>query len=744
MASELELLKRFVEAYNIELPQRDFQVMMQGGSSYALDEHEQVIGLNLHNLELETLPTEVLQLEHLRSLSLYNNCLTAFPTALLDCTQLQQLSLSRNQIATIPDDIVRLKNLRFLDLTANRLKRLPETILELGLDLFWEEQEFRLEGVILQDNPLESPPVEIIKQGRDAIRVYFDNLAQPQPLNEVKVLLVGEGGAGKTSLVKRLLGEAFDADESQTHGITITPWQARPSNEDITVHFWDFGGQEIMHATHQFFLSKRSLYILVLDSRREERAEYWLKHIESFGGNSPILVVLNKIDEHPGFDVNRKFLQQKYPGIQGFCRLSCATGEGLEAFHAELCRALLGVECLHTLWPRAWFRVKAELETTTADFISYESYQAMCQRHGVTEPDSQDTLLRFLHDLGVTLHFPGLRLEHTYVLEPRWLTGGAYKIINSPQLADQQGLLALDSLPEILRQQEPNDPFYPRDKYPFIIELMKRFELCYELEGAQTILVPDLLPVQEPAFDFDDTNALQFVLQYDFLPRAIMPRFIVKRHREIQDDLRWRTGVVLEDLGFYARAVVRVDHEARRILIAVSGSHQKRDYLVTMLKTFREIHRSFEKLACDERVCLPDQPELTVSYQHLLRLEKMGQHVYIPEGASRAYQVKDLLGMVVETRTSQEMFAILRQFRTEVQGVLREFGRRFQDANTVDDRTAEDVSAWSSGFRPTSSRTWLSLRGNAFNGLKNGGSVSSPIWSFCSATLNTRNIRPFC
>jgi internalin A len=61
---------------------------------------------------------------------------------------------------------------------------------------------------------------------------------------------------------------------------------------EIKVNFWDFGGQEIMHATHQFFLSKRSLYILVLDGRKDEKPEYWLKLIENFGGDSPVLVVI--------------------------------------------------------------------------------------------------------------------------------------------------------------------------------------------------------------------------------------------------------------------------------------------------------------------------------------------------------------------------------------------------------------------------------------------------------------------
>ena len=83
---------------------------------------------------------------------------------------------------------------------------------------------------------------------------------------------------------------------------------------------------------HQFFLSKRSVYVLVLDGRRDERPEYWLQHIETFGGDSPVLVVLNKYDANPSFDINRPFLQKKYPGIIGFYRTSCSTDYGLDEF----------------------------------------------------------------------------------------------------------------------------------------------------------------------------------------------------------------------------------------------------------------------------------------------------------------------------------------------------------------------------------------------------------------------------
>jgi len=67
-----------------------------------------------------------------------------------------------------------------------------------------------------------------------------------------------------------------------------------------------------MHGTHQFFFTHHSIYLLVLDNRGDNvyaDAEYWLTLIESFGGDSPIIVVLNKIKERP-FEVNRRALQR--------------------------------------------------------------------------------------------------------------------------------------------------------------------------------------------------------------------------------------------------------------------------------------------------------------------------------------------------------------------------------------------------------------------------------------------------
>jgi len=169
-----------------------------------------------------------------------------------------------------------------------------------------------------------------------------------------------------------------------------------------------------------------------------------------------------------------------------------------------------------------------------------------------------------------------------------------------------------------------------------------------------SILIPDLLPVQKPDFAFDTTRAVQFRIDYRFLPRSVMPRFIVNRHQEIQDELRWRKGVILKNEQFNASALITADDEERQIFITVNGN-QRRDYFATILKTLRTIHNSFEveKLGIDERVCLTDNPKLTISLTHLYRLEKLGQRDYIPEGAEKDYLVRELLG-TVETENHEE------------------------------------------------------------------------------------------
>jgi len=623
--------------------------------------------LNLDDNRFPNVPPEIGQLKELRYLSIQNSLLTSLPPQIGKLKKLNKLRLQNNQITSLPPEIGQLEKLKELDLSNNQITNLPTEIGKLK----------HLETLSLDGNPIDTPPPEIVKQGAKAVVEYFKTIEKEElrAVNEVKVLFVGGGGSGKTSLVKQLFGKEFDHKESKTHGIRICKgvieeekntfpikeWEEGYDEyeKNIAVNFWDFGGQQIMHATHQFFLSERSLYILVLDGRKEEDAEYWLKHIESFGGDSPIIVVMNKIDEQP-YDLDRRFLQRKYKEIKGFYPVSCSTRIGIDILAEYLIETLSSIDHVKTMWPVSWFNVKNDLKDMKKEkkhFIGLDDFIALCKRHGIKNEKNQEVLVDFLHDLGVVLHFRDFQLLDTHVLEPGWVTEGVYKIINSEFLSKSNGLLSLSLLKQILNKKDKNDYHYPSNQHRYFIDLMKKFELCYMIDN-ESVLIPDLLEKQEPDVDLDynmDTD-INFLIDYDFLPKSVIPRFIVRMNKDIKKNsemvsLQWRTGVVLEDKTYGSIAVIIADEKDKVIKIYVDGQ-QKREYLSVIRHAFLTINSSFNfRNKPVEKVPLPDNAKIATGYNHLLRLEKLGIEEFLPEGSEKNYNVKELLGSVnVETK----------------------------------------------------------------------------------------------
>ncbi len=634
--------------------------------------------LHLTNNRFVSLPNELFQLTNLTWLNLNSNQLTKLPQEIGLLTNLKELHLHKNQIIRLPAKIGQLIQLELLDLGGNRLTKLPITIGQLAklTQLYlWENPLNRLPSTICQlaklttlnlwGTPITFPPLEIAEKGIEAIRQYFISLDKGErPLNEVKIILVGEGAAGKTSLVKQLLGQPIDGGEKTTPGINIQDWEPYCDGKQIRVNIWDFGGQEIQHATHQFFLSKRSLYVLVLNSRKDERTEYWLRHIEAFGGDSPVLVVLNKQDENPAFDVNRAFLQKKYPSIREFFSTSCKTGKGIADFRKALLTELTTMPMLKTIWPANWFVVKRKLEDMDNSYISANEYRKICKEAGITDKQPCETLIDFLHDLGVAVHFRDFILDAMHVLDPLWVTTAVYKIITAEKMVDSTGFLRLKHLGEILPQDDSENFSCPPETYPFIMRLMQKFELCYPV-GEEAVLIPQLLSVSEPEFNFKQDGSLRFALSYpDFLPPSVFPRFMVKVYRDIEDGFRWRTGVVLNDKIRNAQALVKADVEARSISIWVQGE-RRREYLNYLRYQLADINSSFEKLKVMELVPMPDNQDITADYVTLLECAKNDIDKYIPTGATKVYSIIELLGLV-QPKDAGELINLLKMIGIEL------------------------------------------------------------------------------
>ncbi|MEA5603737.1 COR domain-containing protein, partial [Nostoc sp. UHCC 0252] len=485
----------------------------------------------------------------------------------------------------------------------------------------------------LSGNKITNIPLEILNS-KDAKKIlnYLRQIrtSETRPLHEAKLLLIGQGSVGKTSLIERLIRDKYDKNQPQTDGLNVETWNVQVNSKDIRLNVWDFGGQEIYHATHQFFLTKRSLYLLVCNCRtseEENRIEYWLKLIESFGGESPVIIVGNKKDEQP-LDINRKALREKYPNIQAIIETSCQDNIGIDELRTAIFQQVGNLKEVYDLLPLTWFEVKQQLESMPQDFITYNRYIGICHENKIPEEQNQDQLIDLLHRLGLVLNFREHPiLKNTNVLKPNWVTEGIYALLSDETLKIKtKGIFTPTDLTRILNPER-----YPTERHGYLIELMKEFELGFALECyPPQFLIAGLLPKDQPDETELHGEILEFQYHYKVLPESIISRFIVNTHEKIHKQIYWRSGVMLqyqENNEIYNIARIKADPEDKKIFITISGRKETRRLFLGILRdVFKRIHKSLPNLEITEWVPVPNYPDYDpLKYSELLGLEEMGE-----------------------------------------------------------------------------------------------------------------------
>jgi internalin A len=548
-------------------------------------------------------------------------------------TALEHLAVSSTKVSDLSPlaHLKALKELMVGDTKVSDLRPLKGFI-EKGTKVKWSIYDGQ-SGIFVKNCPLTNPPQEIVEQGNAAILSYWEQIEQQgkaEEINETKLLIVGEGGTGKTTLFEKLKDPSHNPvthPTAETVGINIL--EGLPIKGDFRANLWDFGGQELQYMTHQFFLTPRALYVLLMDARNESpNLAYWFKIISLLGRDSDgekahLLLVFNKkkgttgtpqyqdLLKHYAADFDYKFLEVDFADNN---------------FEWDFLRQTIEqrLQSLAIKMPPQWLPIRDALREAakTQPHITMQQFADICTAHQVPKEQDQIVGIKALHKLGQVLYFDEKGLRQHLILSPKWAVTGIYTFLNDGRIKERNGHFTEAEFVALLADKAVDDRRYSQADADLILQLMTRdhFDICYQSRNGGYIAA-QLLPDNRPSPQFvwhtegSESGALQFRYQYPTMPKGLISRLIVRLsdHIEVVDGVEvvWKKGAVLrfEKDGQTCRVWVREDDDEsktglRQIIIEVMGEPTYRKFALQKVRDeVEDLHkRWFRNIHADEIV----------------------------------------------------------------------------------------------------------------------------------------------
>ncbi len=497
---------------------------------------------------------------------------------------LNWLDVSRNALTAFIAE-GRYPALHYLDLSDNQLHQFSARKLT----------DFpKLELLFLQGNQLSST-MQAFASERGSCLADMQRLQRElgkgmTENNEFKVLLVGNGGVGKSCLVERLVYGTFEKQHRSTEGVALT--QYHPDGYPYVLNLWDFGGQDIYHATHRLFMQADAIYLVLWDEQTrqnpvsiltedgEEREYtnhplgYWLHYVRHQGGESPIIVVKTKKAENDDPHPELQNLKKEYK-VHAFTSVDSKLDNKYEnGFHR-----LLGLidEVIHTKvgiereLPQNHADLRQHLRTLQqqgSKLLTQEAYEDIAALYDVEEP--MKVLVQWLVPTGVVFHRAGY-FGDAVILDQGWAVEAIYAVFNRNRgeyfrLKDvqrRQGHFSGADLQRVWRAKK-----YVEAEQELLLQFMLSCELCFEVTekpeaeryhstpfADRRFVAPQMLLEEEPSSAEllrQEANRLHVRYRHDFLHYGIIQGFIVRTQQSAEVRDIWQQGIVLQENGAYA------------------------------------------------------------------------------------------------------------------------------------------------------------------------------------------------
>ena len=729
-------------------------------SEFSLTALPESIG-NLTNLQelvisgnsLTTLPESIGNLTYLHSLSIWGESLTSLPDWIGNLTNLQSLSISYTSLTFLPDWIGNLTNLQKLDISGNSITSIPESIgnlinlkkldlSDLTLDAIpksigLRDMKFTDDisdylfvdnaSVFLDNTTLTEQPISFFLETPNLIP---DLYAEQVPLHESKVIFLGDGGEGKSYTIKRIMHGGEPETEqnpyktSETPGVEIIDMPTAYGDEHFTVHFWDFGGQEILHSMHRCFLTEETGYVVVVKTRENanQKAREWLRNIHAFAPKSSVLMFLNCwVNADPHRSLDDAALKDEFPQmLDGSVRLSAKTAPK-EEFNASLTNRILQMaadtEGNKKKIPKLYKNVIDELRKKTkanGHCVSKEEYREICRHNGI-DLDKEASLLTFLNNIGVCYSYhigeDKQELAEYSLLDPTWLTKALYAIIREAIGFAEYGIVPTYRIIHMLgkvpvnqsKDSEYTRPIYDdEDECQYIFDVAEAHDLCFRM-GEDKLFFPALCKDKTPLEEFPDKTEygtpIQYRLKYKYLPDSVVHKLMVRCYKKDMSVKRcWLKGMILASIDDSFKAVVRMNDDEKTLAIDVYAKNGVDAKPYVLFKPIRdqvlEINGKLGLTAKEIIVCGED------SFSVKTLLNSYENHIDRVSGdeTDRIYSPAELLGRFFErTPVQGENGEIMYTFNVDNRKVYVNFDNSQHNSALINGKNIEHFNVGSDG-----------------------------------------------
>ncbi len=157
----------------------------------------------------------------------------------------------------------------------------------------------------------------------------------PDSVNVLKVMVAGDGGTGKTTLIHKYVSGSFMSDTAMTIGVQFHVKNCAFEGRPVSLQLWDLGGQERFRFMLPSYTFGAKGAILLYDTTRMsslDTLEEWVKICRSYNKDLPILFGGTKVDLVNDRSVSKEYAQTHLQplGLFDYLEVSAKTGENVE------------------------------------------------------------------------------------------------------------------------------------------------------------------------------------------------------------------------------------------------------------------------------------------------------------------------------------------------------------------------------------------------------------------------------